>query len=70
MPSSITQPQYNSLVSHIYSNLMVASSRYEYDDEGRETKIELGMAEMGEARDLAADIVLEWANEHNITITE
>lgn len=61
----ITQKQYDSLVDGIYSSLMSVKS---YTLEGEE--LEMGMGEMGEARDEAERIVNEWMEENKITIPE
>ena len=63
--NKITENQHESLVDSIYSTLMNIKIM---DSEGNE--IEMGMGEMGEARDEAERIVKEWAENNNIEIIE
>jgi hypothetical protein len=66
IPTELVQ----SLRHKIYLSLMQSSKRYEYDDDGNETEIEFGMAEMGLVEDEADRIVNEWLDENNLVEIE
>lgn len=54
--TNLTQQQYNSLTDLIYTSLMASD--------------EMGLGEMGEAREEADRIVKEWCENNNIKLPE
>jgi hypothetical protein len=54
--TTITQKQYDSLVKHIYDSFMSLP--------------DIGMGEMGEAKEAAERIVDEWMGKNDITISK
>jgi uncharacterized protein YggL (DUF469 family) len=66
IPTELVQ----SLRHKIYLSLMQSSKRFEYDDDGNETEIEFGMAEMGLVEEEADRIVNEWLDENNLVEIE
>jgi hypothetical protein len=61
----ITDSQFKSLTQSIYLSFMGVSVACDCGETA-----ELGMGEMGEARDTAEALVRDWCEQENITITD